>query len=72
MKKEISPRGLAILERLAKGSTIAGAASDLGISPFTANHHLRRAYARLGVHDKAAAVARILSGPNPQLLLSFD
>ena len=54
---DLSPRELEILELVAQGSTNREAAKRLFISEATVKTHLLRNYAKLGVNDRAAAVA---------------
>ncbi|MEU8781753.1 response regulator transcription factor [Streptomyces sp. NPDC048637] len=53
----LSARELEILELIAKGSTNREAAQKLFISEATVKTHLLHVYAKLGVSDRAAAVA---------------
>jgi DNA-binding CsgD family transcriptional regulator len=48
-----------ILELVAGGQTNAQVARELSISPGTVRRHLENAYAKLGVHTRTAAVARL-------------
>jgi DNA-binding NarL/FixJ family response regulator len=54
---DLSPRELEILELVAKGTTNREAAKRLFISEATVKTHLLHIYAKLGVNDRAAAVA---------------
>jgi DNA-binding NarL/FixJ family response regulator len=54
---ELSPRELEILELVARGTTNKEAAARLFISEATVKTHLLHIYAKLGVNDRAAAVA---------------
>jgi len=54
---ELSPRELEILELVARGTTNKEAAAKLFISEATVKTHLLHIYAKLGVNDRAAAVA---------------
>jgi DNA-binding NarL/FixJ family response regulator len=54
---ELSPRELEILELVARGTTNREAARRLFISEATVKTHLLHIYAKLGVNDRAAAVA---------------
>ena len=54
---DLSPRELEILELVAQGSTNREAAKRLFISEATVKTHLLHIYAKLGVNDRAAAVA---------------
>lgn len=54
---ELSPRELEILELVAQGTTNREAAKRLFISEATVKTHLLHIYAKLGVNDRAAAVA---------------
>jgi DNA-binding NarL/FixJ family response regulator len=57
----LSPRELEVLELIAQGSTNREAAKHLFISEATIKTHLLHAYAKLGVNDRAAAVATAFS-----------
>ena len=53
----LSQRELEVLELIARGSTNREAAAQLFISEATVKTHLLHVYAKLGVNDRAAAVA---------------
>ncbi|MDA0184974.1 response regulator transcription factor [Solirubrobacter phytolaccae] len=53
----LSPRELEVLRLIAKGATNRAAAAELFISEATVKTHLIHVYAKLGVKDRAAAVA---------------
>jgi DNA-binding NarL/FixJ family response regulator len=53
----LSPRELEVLRLIAKGATNREAAAKLFISEATVKTHLIHVYAKLGVKDRAAAVA---------------
>ena len=57
----LSQRELEVLELVARGSTNREAARQLFISEATVKTHLLHAYAKLGVNDRAAAVATAFS-----------
>jgi DNA-binding NarL/FixJ family response regulator len=57
MKETVSPRELEVLQHMARGSTNREAAAHLFISEATVNTHMLHIYAKLGVSDRAAAVA---------------
>ncbi|MFD4207416.1 response regulator [Micromonospora tulbaghiae] len=57
----LSQRELEVLELVARGSTNREAARKLFISEATVKTHLLHAYAKLGVNDRAAAVAAAFS-----------
>ncbi|WP_181771435.1 response regulator [Amycolatopsis pittospori] len=57
----LSQRELEVLELIAKGSTNREAAKRLFISEATVKTHLLHVYAKLGVNDRAAAVAAAFS-----------
>jgi DNA-binding NarL/FixJ family response regulator len=57
----LSQRELEVLELIAKGSTNREAARRLFISEATVKTHLLHVYAKLGVNDRAAAVATAFS-----------
>jgi DNA-binding CsgD family transcriptional regulator len=54
----LSAREQEVLRLVAGGLTDAQVARQLGLSPRTVSKHLERVYARLGVPNRAAAVAR--------------
>jgi two-component system nitrate/nitrite response regulator NarL len=53
----LSPREAALLERLADGRSGPAIAQELRVSPATVKTHLAHLYEKLGVNDRAAAVA---------------
>jgi two-component system, NarL family, nitrate/nitrite response regulator NarL len=53
----LSDRELAILDGLSRGLTAPAIASELGLSASTIKSYLQRLYEKLGVSDRAAAVA---------------
>ncbi|AQZ61795.1 two-component system response regulator [[Actinomadura] parvosata subsp. kistnae] len=57
----LSQRELEVLELIARGSTNREAAKALFISEATVKTHLLHVYAKLGVNDRAAAVAAAFS-----------
>ncbi|HET6289321.1 MAG TPA: response regulator transcription factor [Amycolatopsis sp.] len=57
----LSHRELEVLELIARGSTNREAAKKLFISEATVKTHLLHVYAKLGVNDRAAAVATAFS-----------
>jgi DNA-binding NarL/FixJ family response regulator len=57
----LSQRELEVLELIAQGSTNREAAEQLFISEATVKTHLLHVYAKLGVNDRAAAVAAAFS-----------
>jgi DNA-binding CsgD family transcriptional regulator len=57
----LSPRELQIVALSAKGQSNKELARTLGISPSSVDTYLRRAFAKLGVTDRAQAVLRCLS-----------
>jgi DNA-binding CsgD family transcriptional regulator len=54
---ELTPRQSEILGWLVAGKTDGEIAEILAISPRTVSHTLARVYRKLGVHNRAAAVA---------------
>ena len=54
----LSPRETEILSLLCDGLDPAAIAQQLHVSPLTVKTHLARLYAKLDVHDRAAAVAK--------------
>jgi DNA-binding NarL/FixJ family response regulator len=61
VSEALSPRELEVLELIAQGSTNREAAKRLFISEATVKTHLLHVYAKLGVNDRAAAVATAFS-----------
>lgn len=55
----LTARELDVARLLAEGRTNVAIARELGISPHTARHHTQRVLAKLGVHSRAAAGARL-------------
>lgn len=56
-REPLSPREIEVLSLIARGHSNKDAAARLFISETTVKTHLLHAYAKLGVHDRAAAVA---------------
>ena len=56
-KEPVSARELEVLRLIARGATNRDAAAHLFISEATVKTHLLHLYAKLGVNDRAAAVA---------------
>jgi ATP/maltotriose-dependent transcriptional regulator MalT len=61
VSEPLSHRELEVLELIARGSTNRDAAKALFISEATVKTHLLHVYAKLGVNDRAAAVATAFS-----------
>ncbi|WP_410668710.1 response regulator [Amycolatopsis sp. cmx-4-68] len=57
LRSPLSSRELAVLRLVAEGATNRAAASRLFVSEASVKTHLQHAYAKLGVNDRAAAVA---------------
>lgn len=57
----LTRRQAEVLAGVVRGATTAQIASELGISPHTAGRHLEAVYTRLGVGNRAAAVAAALA-----------
>ncbi|GAB7550103.1 helix-turn-helix transcriptional regulator [Cupriavidus sp. 8B] len=55
----LTPRELAVARLFAAGQTHKVVARQLGIAPTTVRHHLRQAYAKLGIGDKGALAGRL-------------
>ena len=62
----LTPRELEVLASVADGLTDREIAPLLSISPRTVQRHLRNIYAKLGVHTRAAAVARAFAAHEGQ------
>lgn len=58
--KKLTKRETEVLILLAKGSSIKGIASSLGISPHTATDHIKSIYLKLDVHSKNEAIYKML------------
>lgn len=56
----LTPRELQVLQLAAEGSTGPEIAGQLFLSPLTVGTHFRNLYAKLGVSDRPAAVARAM------------
>ena len=56
----LTDRELEILRRIAGGASAPTIAGGLGLSPATVKTHLRHVYEKLGVSDRAAAVAEAM------------
>ena len=55
----VTERERQVLELVARGLTNAEVAQELWLSPGTVRRHLENAFAKLGVHTRTAAVARL-------------
>lgn len=56
----LSPRELEVLKMIAAGSSIPAMAKQLFLAPSTVKTHVQRLYEKLGVSDRAAAVAEAM------------
>jgi PAS domain S-box-containing protein len=56
----LTPREVQVLQLAARAFSAAEIAEELFLSPATVKRHFERAYARLGVSDRAAAVAEAM------------
>ena len=56
----LSPREREVLNLIAKGSSIPAIAAELFLAPSTVKTHVQRLYEKLGVSDRAAAVAEAM------------
>jgi PAS domain S-box-containing protein len=56
----LTPRELAVLQLAAQARSAAWIAEELHVSPATVKRHFERAYAALGVSDRAAAVGEAM------------
>jgi DNA-binding CsgD family transcriptional regulator len=56
----LTPRELEVLELAAEGNTRVMIAGRLRVSPATVRTHFEHIFAKLGVHDRAAAVAQAM------------
>ena len=57
----LTPREREVVALVAEGLTNAQIAFHLSISPGTVRRHLENVFAKLGVHTRTAAVARLRS-----------
>jgi DNA-binding CsgD family transcriptional regulator len=55
----LTDRELEVARLLAEGRRNTAIAAELGISPHTARHHTQHVLAKLGVHSRAEAAARL-------------
>ena len=56
----LSPREREVLRLIASGSSIPAMAKELYLAPSTVKTHVQRLYEKLGVNDRAAAVAEAM------------
>lgn len=63
---KVTPREAEVLLWLARGKTNRDIAEILGLSPRTVKKHLERAYAKLGVENRASAVGMTLRALAPR------
>jgi two-component system nitrate/nitrite response regulator NarL len=56
----LSAREREVLSRIARGQSIPAIAADLYVAPSTVKTHVQRLYEKLGVSDRAAAVAEAM------------
>lgn len=56
----LSPREREVLRRIADGASIRDIAAELYVAPSTVKTHVQRLYDKLGVGDRAAAVAEAM------------
>jgi len=59
---QLTPRELAVCERLLRGLSFEGIAADLGVSAATAKTYRNRAFERLGIHHRNELFALALHG----------
>ena len=59
-EKGLTPRGVEVLEWVARGKTNNEIGLILAISPRTASKHLEHIYTKLGVESRTAAVVQFL------------
>ena len=58
----LTPRELAVCERLLRGLSFDGVAADLGLSPTTVKTYRNRAFGRLGIHHRNELFSLALPG----------
>jgi len=56
----LTPRGVQVLQLAAHALSLSDIAQELNVSPATVKRHFEDAYARLGVGDRASAVAKAM------------
>ena len=56
----LSPREREVHNLIAKGSSVPAIAAELFLAPSTVKTHVQRLYEKLGVSDRAAAVAEAM------------
>jgi two-component system, NarL family, nitrate/nitrite response regulator NarL len=56
----LSAREREVLSRIASGQSIPAIAQELYVAPSTVKTHVQRLYEKLGVSDRAAAVAEAM------------
>ena len=56
----LSPREREVLKLIASGRSIPAIAQELYLAPSTVKTHVQRLYEKLGVSDRAAAVAEAM------------
>ena len=56
----LTPRELAVLRSLAEGKRMRDTANHLGLGEETVRSHLKKAQAKLGVHDRTHAVVQAI------------
>ena len=61
----LTPREREVLDLVAEGLTNAQVAMVLWISPGTVRRHLENVFAKLGVHTRTAAAARLRDAGSP-------
>jgi two-component system nitrate/nitrite response regulator NarL len=60
MASVLSAREREVINRIARGQSIPAIASELYVAPSTVKTHVQRLYEKLGVSDRAAAVAEAM------------
>lgn len=66
---DLTPRQREVLALIARGSTDRDIAAALGISIATAQKHVAHLLKKLGVTNRAAAVGRVLRGPQAKVAM---
>jgi two-component system nitrate/nitrite response regulator NarL len=56
----LSAREREVLNRIARGQSVPAIAGELFVAPSTVKTHVQRLYEKLGVSDRAAAVAEAM------------
>lgn len=64
-KDSLTPSEWRVMELVAQGAANRDVAQRLSVSPHTVNTHLRKVYAKMGVHSRAELVMLVHTGRSP-------